>query len=319
MISGITSPEPQRLQRQFDRQLPVDTKRCSACRATLPVAQFAPRRKVEGLSSRCRSCISNHYETGVFGCNRCRRKLPGSVFPRGLGGVSVSQPCNECRADARQSRSRGRRTGPRGPYHILSDVNEQAKTAICCVCGPVHAYRIARGWLCGRRTDQLNEAYYDDREAERPSRRWHRIRDVRGSEMRATCSICGDVPVRWKTDRQRFICDLYVRNQGRADAERRRIRRLATYGLTTADYDRMNEAQGRVCAICLGRQDRPYSGPYGALVVDHDHATGLVRALLCNRCNTGLGHFMHDPALLSAAIGYLARHTGRLAGETSPP
>ena len=50
------------------------------------------------------------------------------------------------------------------------------------------------------------------------------------------------------------------------------------------------------CVIC---------GDGGKLVVDHDHATGAVRGMLCTRCNLGLGHFRDDPELLEFAMQYL--------------
>ena len=55
-------------------------------------------------------------------------------------------------------------------------------------------------------------------------------------------------------------------------------------------------ASTRECVIC---------GDEGKLVVDHDHATGNVRGLLCSSCNLGLGKFKDDPDLLEYAKIYI--------------
>lgn len=73
----------------------------------------------------------------------------------------------------------------------------------------------------------------------------------------------------------------------------------ATYGLTEEQMQAMSAQQEDACAIC----HRPFAEH--APVVDHDHATGEVRSLLCSNCNTGLGHFRDDPELLKAAVRYL--------------
>jgi hypothetical protein len=85
-------------------------------------------------------------------------------------------------------------------------------------------------------------------------------------------------------------------------AEYAKAWRLRTkYGMEPADYARMLNEQGGVCAICSA-VDRV---PGRALSVDHDHTTGRVRGLLCTTCNSGVGQFYDDPALLEAAIRYL--------------
>ena len=56
------------------------------------------------------------------------------------------------------------------------------------------------------------------------------------------------------------------------------------------------------CAIC-GEPPKT-----SALHVDHCHDTGRVRGLLCFRCNSALGNFREDPAILTAALDYLAQH-----------
>lgn len=91
----------------------------------------------------------------------------------------------------------------------------------------------------------------------------------------------------------------------RADKRYAYERKLLTkYGLTLADVDVIARAQGRVCAIC--KQVR--KGRHGKLCVDHNHQTGKVRGLLCEKCNMGLGHFEDSPVLLARAMRYVARN-----------
>ncbi|KIQ62398.1 hypothetical protein TR51_25470 [Kitasatospora griseola] len=82
----------------------------------------------------------------------------------------------------------------------------------------------------------------------------------------------------------------------------RRSRYRSRYGITPEDYDRLNTEQGGLCALC----DRPEENR--RLAVDHDHETGKVRALLCSRCNTGLGNLRDDPALMLRAAVYVAKY-----------
>jgi hypothetical protein len=79
------------------------------------------------------------------------------------------------------------------------------------------------------------------------------------------------------------------------------------YGITAAEADYLLGRQGGLCAICR-------SAP--AVHVDHDHATGAVRALLCFNCNGGLGQFKDDPALLHLAAFYVEHHLQRQALAT---
>jgi hypothetical protein len=68
------------------------------------------------------------------------------------------------------------------------------------------------------------------------------------------------------------------------------------YGITVAHFDEMFAAQGGVCAICREAK---------AEHVDHDHATGQVRGLLCFNCNGALGQFRDRTDLMIRAVGYL--------------
>lgn len=80
----------------------------------------------------------------------------------------------------------------------------------------------------------------------------------------------------------------------------------ADFGLR--DLRAMAEAQKHLCAICGQPEKEQRNGIIRHLAVDHDHATGKVRALLCQSCNKGLGLFMDSEDLLLAAIAYLRKH-----------
>lgn len=84
---------------------------------------------------------------------------------------------------------------------------------------------------------------------------------------------------------------------------RRRTRLIKSYGLTNDEFDSMLEKQHYKCAIC-GTKDWGRLSPS----IDHDHTTGKVRALLCNRCNRTLGLAEDSPQLLNKMIKYLKKH-----------
>ncbi len=77
------------------------------------------------------------------------------------------------------------------------------------------------------------------------------------------------------------------------------------YGITREEYLALLASQAGVCAICREPETATNRGKPILLAVDHDHVTGAVRALLCGRCNTGIGSFRDKPELLAAAIAYL--------------
>lgn len=80
------------------------------------------------------------------------------------------------------------------------------------------------------------------------------------------------------------------------------------YGIEPADYYAMLAAQNGGCKICGIR--RPGGGKHRgdeltAFHVDHDHATGRVRGLLCMKCNKALGLIGDSPEIAAKIIVYL--------------
>lgn len=86
--------------------------------------------------------------------------------------------------------------------------------------------------------------------------------------------------------------------QGRSKATHE-ARVQETYGLLEGEWDKLFEAQGRVCAICGGSRR-------GRLDTDHDHRTGTVRGLICASDNRKiLKYAKDDPERLRRAADYL--------------
>ena len=88
---------------------------------------------------------------------------------------------------------------------------------------------------------------------------------------------------------------------------RRRQKLLHLYGITIQQYDDHYASQKVVCSICGGKEVRILHGEEAPLVVDHNHATGIIRGLLCHACNTGLG-ILEKTGFASAAMDYLRRN-----------
>ena len=85
---------------------------------------------------------------------------------------------------------------------------------------------------------------------------------------------------------------------------------LRRFGITLEEYGDMLAEQNGVCAICkrpeTDRSNRGYK--VKTLSVDHTPGTKQVRALLCRRCNTVLGHAEDSPDLLRLMAAYVEKH-----------
>jgi hypothetical protein len=85
------------------------------------------------------------------------------------------------------------------------------------------------------------------------------------------------------------------------------------YGIGLEQFNQMFAEQAGCCAICGKHQTEFVKG----LAVDHDHATGTIRKLLCVNCNNGLGCFMDSIGLLHKAVEYLQSHANGVNEPTA--
>ncbi len=78
------------------------------------------------------------------------------------------------------------------------------------------------------------------------------------------------------------------------------------YGLTTEQYVELYK--DAVCQAC-GIGFSMVAGKEARLVIDHDHATGKIRGILCHECNMALGQAQDNPAILRAIADYIENYT----------
>jgi hypothetical protein len=98
---------------------------------------------------------------------------------------------------------------------------------------------------------------------------------------------------------------------------RRQSAKLRKYGLTPEQHAAILQRQEHQCPIC----ERFLAYPTVASI-DHSHATGTVRGVLCRRCNTALGLLEESMDNLERALEYLSMarlrdFTRWLSGVTS--
>lgn len=96
----------------------------------------------------------------------------------------------------------------------------------------------------------------------------------------------------------------YMRKHRATPEGRRRFRSSqmkSVYGITLDQYEQMLADQNYKCAIC--GIDKCQSGK--GFSIDHDHATGAVRGLLCFHCNSAIGKLGDSPERCRAAADYL--------------
>lgn len=118
---------------------------------------------------------------------------------------------------------------------------------------------------------------------------------------------------RWCAGCQTFVPDDYVtgsRCKACASRGSHATRLKATYGITRDDYEALFRAQGGRCYICRREAHSR------RLAVDHDHATGEVRGLLCADVERGCNHAIlgniKDIEMARRIVAYLENPPARV-------
>jgi hypothetical protein len=101
---------------------------------------------------------------------------------------------------------------------------------------------------------------------------------------------------------KRARADYYLRTKDteRAKRRRRNAHLVRTFGITLEEYEALIASQGGLCPGC---GDELTSSSH----VDHCHARGQIRGVLCNNCNLTLGLAADSPQRLRRLALYLER------------
>lgn len=97
----------------------------------------------------------------------------------------------------------------------------------------------------------------------------------------------------------------YKRNTDRSKKARRSWRLKSKYGLTDDEYNQMYISQNKSCAICESKTPGKRVNNFS---VDHCHETGVIRGLLCVRCNVLLGRLNDDLEFINKIVKYLKKN-----------
>jgi hypothetical protein len=134
------------------------------------------------------------------------------------------------------------------------------------------------------------------------------------------CAACAETYWRWRANERnrQWIATHPAKHQRNLDqqatrraddpnrVEKRRDAHLYNqYGITASQFEAMAREQGDVCAICGNPPQGRGKGD--TLVLDHCHKRGIVRGILCGKCNTAIGLLDDDAEQVALAAAYLRK------------
>jgi hypothetical protein len=106
----------------------------------------------------------------------------------------------------------------------------------------------------------------------------------------------------WAKNRDRYTATKRRRWSSRPVLERRADWIVTSFGVSRSEAIELASRQAGKCDVCGAGPGRR------GLHVDHDHDSGVIRGVICVRCNVTLGHAGDSPERLEALAEYLRRH-----------
>lgn len=201
--------------------------------------------------------------------------------------------CNKCNVSKQLDQFQADKRNADGKQGVCSACKNQYKQKVRDTRAKLQNYQIVSEKSCNKCNETKSiDLFYADKA----------MTDGHSS----ICKACKAANVyKWRAENK----DKYNSNQ-RAYQKAHPEMRYGTeikrkYGCTLEQYNTMLMAQEGQCAICK-RLHNP-AVKKGRLFVDHDHATGAVRALLCGACNSGIGYLRDDVEVMAEAAKYLTK------------
>ena len=126
-------------------------------------------------------------------------------------------------------------------------------------------------------------------------------RELPRSDFHANKARYDSVSTYCKECNRKALSESSKTDKGKARSRRKWIK--SEYGMSEDQYAESFNRQGGACAVC-----RLPNRSTNRMHIDHDHATGKFRGLLCSQCNTMLGLFGDSPDRLRSAASYADVH-----------
>lgn len=249
--------------------------------------------------SKCSSC-SRDAVIGRKHCERClssnknyaarvRAEAPPGVCPRCRKKAVASgmKSCPDCLRLARGYSNKARASLPVG----------------VCKCGRPTGCNLKTCTTC---RDRVKKRYHQTPEGICPA-----CKKTKEDNGKRYCNACRDVHRKRYAEIPKGKCT-HCNPKNRRDSMPGRRECVecydklirSEYGISTDERRDLETKQHGRCAIC---NDKPHASR--RLSIDHDHATGAVRGLLCTRCNTTIGLLNDSPELIRKMLEYCQRHS----------